>query len=533
MRSAIFRESASGSIQVPRPDIILPLDDLFGSINEDVDRMASQVYGTLTGAKVPVKPFVVGFIPPDVQINHIPIERSKVNIATATGSTASGQSGSAGASGPRELAPTVTLFTRKALGNAIYKDLRRRNMSDADARRLTPLLVGQVGTEILWDKNGVFRTKCFNLGNAHSKGPGQGGYYYKGKDSWGNSNKEYRKGKDNSYTTYFRGATSLEDGAHEFINVTFSWKYAKNATTGNELAKALRPDVFPESRGGNNGQYFGAGATPEEIYAGYGRSVQLGADIYRRTNPDPSQPDPNGIISGGSVQQPGESDAAGNSVDFMGDSGVTTMEEDDPLASRTGRNIRLADVPRLEIVDAQVRSLQRQALAVRSIPALYMLINPQSFTRGREFSVDTVKARRRNIVHMWFEKPMTITGKGVTAAQYILDSGGSGGLTNSNRNQSLSYRNLMSLVRTYKNNGWLYSGEESGQGNDGIPLIAMSVYMYFDGHVYIGSFDDFSVSDTGDKPYNLSYSFKFTVAYSMATASVTDSEVTRSIGGRG
>jgi hypothetical protein len=217
----------------------------------------------------------------------------------------------------------------------------------------------------------------------------------------------------------------------------------------------------------------------------------------------------------------------------MSGGNITDLEKDDPIGGRTGRNIRPVDGVRQETVQKQVKYLQNQVAAAKSIPALYMLISPQTFSRSYEHSIDTPKGRRNHIVHMWLEKPMTISCKGVTAAQYIMNSAGTGGLTHQKRVHSLSYRNLMSLVRTYKNNGYLFSGKENfGDRNDHVRLIGMSVYIYFDGHFYIGSFDDFSVTDSADKPYNLEYSFKFTVRYDMEVESVTDAQVGGSIGGR-
>lgn len=532
IRSRIF----AGGVP-PTADLNLYADDLYGSINQSVDHLAAQVYTSVTGANVPLKPFVIGFIPPDVAINYVAVEQDKTQFATAE-STVQGQSASAGASGPMELAPTKTVFTQKALGNSVYKALKKRGFSEADARRLTPLLVGQARAEISPGPNGTFSTTCFNIGNVHSKGPGQGGYYYRGKDKRGNSEAGYRPGGDNSYDTYFVAATNLDDGADRWVGATLGWRNVRNAQSGQDFARALRPDLFPESKGGNNGAYFTAGKSADDPdFLAYGRNIDAGASMYRQQVKDPSEPDPGGIIAGGENSLRAYNDVPGVTnkaadrgfVGVMGDSATTTEEEDDPIGGRTGRNIRQADAKRREAVNRQLQEIQAQAQAISNTPALYMLVNPQTFTRGHEHTADAVKVRRGTVVHTWLEKPMTLTGKGVTAAQYIIDSQGFGGLTNVNRVHSLAYRNLMSLVRVYKNNGWIFSGGAAGEGNNGIPLIALSIYIYYDGQVYIGSFDDFSVTDSGDKPYNLEYSFKFTVRYSVEAGSVTDADVSGAI----
>jgi uncharacterized protein YggU (UPF0235/DUF167 family) len=143
------------------------------------------------------------------------------------------------------------------------------------------------------------------------------------------------------------------------------------------------------------------------------------------------------------------------------------------------------------------------------------LINPQEFNRNYERAVDDGnKGRQKNIVHMWLERPMTLSASGQTAAQYVLNADNTGGLTHHKRIHSLSYLNLMSLVQIYKNNGVIYTNLPE---NEGVAVLPMSIFIYYDNHLYIGSFDDFEVSDSGDKPFNLSYSFKFTVRYDMET----------------
>lgn len=536
--------------QHPSSDVNPWLDDLAGSLQDDIDNMAPETYGSVAGSKTPFKPFVIGFIPPDVSVNFVRVEQDKTLLGTVNGkpagsqSTVQGQSASGGknvfgaASSPTELPKTETVFTEKALGNSIYNNLKQRGMSDEAARRLTPLFVGQAGTEISRVPGG-FKTHCFNIGNVHSRGPGQGGYYYTSQDTHGNSEEIVKSGKakaGDKYTTYFVAATDLDHGVDRWVGSTLQWKEVKNAKNGAEFAAALRPDLYPENRGGNNGAYFTDGATKEEVANRYGRNVQGGANAYAARNPDFTKPDPNGVTAGGSnvvgPTDPTTGSAPPNRASIMTDGTVTTIEEDDPIGGRTGRNLRPVTDARAEIANAQVEDLQAQIKAAKATPALYMLISPQSFSRSYEHSVDTPKARRRHIVHMWLEKPMTISCKGVTAAQYTMDGAGAGGLTHQKRIHSLAYRNLMSLVRIYKNNGWLYTKKSSGDRNDGMRQIAMSIYIYFDGHVYIGSFDDFTITDTAEKPYNLEYSFKFTVRYDMDVTSTTDAEVARSIGGR-
>jgi hypothetical protein len=78
----------------------------------------------------------------------------------------------------------------------------------------------------------------------------------------------------------------------------------------------------------------------------------------------------------------------------------------------------------------------------------------------------------------------------------------------------------------FKNNANIFTDGTFGDGNTGIPLISMSLYIYYDNHIYIGSFDDFTITDDGNKPYNLTYDWKFTVRYDIDTTGISDNFIT-------
>lgn len=187
---------------------------------------------------------------------------------------------------------------------------------------------------------------------------------------------------------------------------------------------------------------------------------------------------------------------------------------EDPFASY-GRNI-FVDNQRKKYTDAVVTELRQQIQRVSEIPSLLLYINPTSFNRTHQHSLDYAGGWRGNIVSMWLEQPIQIQGSGVTSGQYVVNSLGNGGITNANRIYSLSYANLQSLLMMYQNNGWIYSGELYNASNKGVPVIGMSIFIYYDGHIYIGSFDSFKISDSAEKPFQLSYDFVFTVRYDVA-----------------
>jgi hypothetical protein len=213
------------------------------------------------------------------------------------------------------------------------------------------------------------------------------------------------------------------------------------------------------------------------------------------------------------VEPPGLTDNVGGETRSLMVYGKVTQAETDDLTLRLGRNIAFASKERLKVVEEQTAALQKQIDIINSTPPLLMLVNPSEFTRGYEHSADSsVKGRYGHIVQVWLERPMKISGRGVTAGQYAIVGGGFGGLTTENRVHSLSYQSLMSLVMIYKNNGVIFAGSESQAG---IPILACSIYIYYDNHIYIGSFNDFSIEDNASKPFNMTYNFSFDVRYDL------------------
>jgi hypothetical protein len=505
------------------------LDDLFTGSRISTDPTAlGNGYSSFTAARPSLKPFIVGLIPPDIDVNFKPIDQINQRLSIPGKSTANNQSVSAGTSrggGRAQLQPKRTKFDCQNLGDSICRSLKQRGYDDATVNRIAPLMVGQICTET-GVKGNQFSCQNYNMGNVHA-GPGgqynvpgdpssgikpgsltppRGGQYILGYDTTASGQK---------YPVYFQASNTLDDATGKWVDTLIDkWPGVIDAQDASGYTKALRPDLY----GGHGGAYFVS--SPQA----YERGIESGSGRYQVTTVS-SQGGVEYSNLEGTIGGPPEASYGPPGVDIMTTGNITDMESDDPL-NNTGRNIRITtDNERLNIVAAQVAQVNSQIIAAWSIPPLGMIINPSDFTRSYEHTIDAPKVRRGHIIHLWLEKPLSISCKGVTAAQYIISSTGDGGLTNRFRAQSLSYLNLMSLVRIYKNNGYIYSGDSFGELNSNIPLIAMSVYIYYDGHIYLGSFDDFSISDNADKPFNLEYSFKFTCRYDMDVTSITDNQI--------
>ncbi len=162
---------------------------------------------------------------------------------------------------------------------------------------------------------------------------------------------------------------------------------------------------------------------------------------------------------------------------------------------------------------AYIRELANGVETMKNTPPLRFLVNPSSFKVSSEKIIsDGTGGRYGPIVEHWGDGQDKIDMSGKLAAFMVGDPGGNsfGGLNRSARNFSASFQNFLSLYLIYRNNGALYM--ESGvQGQPKTFAAVGSVYIYYDGTLYIGSFDTFSFTESEEQPYTLEYNGAFTV----------------------
>ncbi len=536
----------------PFPDIINYITNINTVVQQGYDFTGQQIFGSLTGARRALKPFIIGFIPPDIDVNFVPIERALVKLGDITKATLTKSTQVI----PTKKTPFNNTYSPEDIGQQV-PTIKSVSVSDAAtiidnylvkggippdrAKLLTSFFIGQAATEI-GDAGGQFNTVNYNFGNVHASGGGKfrkdvsgniipgttaklpnnqsivvnmggmdppppppnGGGFYLGVDS---------DPKTGAYPVYFVAANSPQGGIERWLaNTINNFNGVLASNNADEFVRALRPDLYA---GGGFG-YFGGDEKHVEAYAS---GVASGA--ARLTNSSTKD-----------FRDPKITEVASDTGEIIGsimtNGNVTALEDDDILANgkQIGRNLRVSD-QRQEVVAKQVNELQQQINTVRFTPALLMLVNPSDFTKSYEHTLDTPKVRRGHVVHMWIEKPLALSAKGMTAGFYAINASGDGGLSTQNRIQSLSYRNLMSLALIYRNNGHFYNN--SSNANQGVPLISMSVFIYFDGYIYIGSFDDFGINDNADKPVQLEYDFKFTVRYEIETNDVSEALIFRNV----
>jgi hypothetical protein len=88
------------------------------------------------------------------------------------------------------------------------------------------------------------------------------------------------------------------------------------------------------------------------------------------------------------------------------------------------------------------------------------------------------------------------------------------------RNYSTSYQNFLSLYLIYRSNGGIWTTDtttaspQAGTQPSPVNLYLQtvgSVYLYYDHILYVGAFDNFTISEADEAPFSLEYSFTFTV----------------------
>jgi hypothetical protein len=503
-------------------------------------------YGTGTMSSRNFKLFMVGFIPPDNPINYIAFTKTSTQVGNTQLTAKSAPTGvgivnpnfGTGSGGAQPI-------TRQTVGAS---DLRQAIFNSYQS------LTGQVPTEATISliyaqiavENGKapgapsFGTNNFNLGNTHAGG--RSGKYLPGtvpnnspsatlRDQSANIDPSsgYRPpsagtwyvgtdfdGKGVAYPANFQAFSNLNDAVQAQVGTLLTnWPGTGTAQTPADFVAALQPG------GGHN--YF------EASPGVYQRGIDIQQAGYYSLFPTPlGTPATTTTTVAPSPEAPGAAPSGIMSPNVMMGDGIN-----DPLSLRLGRSTQVADQDAQQAALAQTNALRAQINTINSTPPLLMLINPNEFTRSYEQSADdSAKTRYGNVVHLWLERPLSISCSGTSAGQYVVDSDGNGGLTTFNRIQSIGYQNLLSLVMTYKNNGILFAGGEI-PADLGVSILGMSLFIYYDDHLYIGSFDDFEVNDDADKPFNLSYNFKFNVRYDVemtGTNEVTDVAVAAQFG---
>lgn len=142
---------------------------------------------------------------------------------------------------------------------------------------------------------------------------------------------------------------------------------------------------------------------------------------------------------------------------------------------------------------------------------LVLHVNPKSMTLSFSKVIERIQTKGGYVEQHWGEGARTISFDMVTGGFKRLYSGlsnitGGGYDAGGTRRETIAYDKFLDLLALFHNNGAIYdtSGQIAFQG-----IIKIS----FDGGVYFGWFDTFSVNEDASTPYMFQLSAQFTVSH--------------------
>lgn len=197
---------------------------------------------------------------------------------------------------------------------------------------------------------------------------------------------------------------------------------------------------------------------------------------------------------------------------------IQLTELNTPITGGNRKEIRDPWKELAEIQDERQRQvvgdllfLREQALLMSELPPLFMYVNPNTFSLNKEHIVsDGNKVRHGFSIEFWGQQQVTLSASGSVGAFYVdsTDISGrpSGGLAVAARKGSYAYQQFLSLLQTYRNNGYIYNRQEK------IALVG-AVSIFYDGTIYTGSFNSLSITHSEEKPFSFDYNFDFTVRF--------------------
>jgi hypothetical protein len=322
-------------------------------------------------------------------------------------------------------------------------------------------------------------------------------------------------GTPEGFTRYFNSYQSAQDGASGFLTQII-------ASGGLEAAQ--NGDVQAYAQALFDHHYYGP-PSPDVYAAAFPNLSFIQAQVGNVANLDPnSLPPP-------LKQQIGGDSLSSTSWQTSGSDNANQAQKDASKASNKNLNRTNLGSRFLAAQAAIIKSTLAAIDRMKNTPPLRMLVNPQSFRIAPEKIIaDGSWGRNGPIVEHWGENQDKIEASGKIAGFYSIDAvagafipqnspsrvgsaGNSPGLTRIARQFSKSYQNFLSLWLLYKNNGgvWLNDFINTSSSRTTNLSAVGSIYIYYDGTLYLGSFDNFSIAETDTAPFTLEYNFTFTV----------------------
>jgi len=462
------------------------------------------------------KLFVVGLIPPSALPTGRTLDRSSNGTGPATAMTSgqpSSQTTVPGVQGANQGPPVYNKLTPQQAAAAILLAYQQKYQRDPTQQELAMYVAqSQTETSLKWP----------------SYNPGFIGNYTANSPTLNNQNTF--QVKVNGQTRYFNAYDSAQAGASSFINYIqlFGGPQAQAA------AQAGDATAYCQALRG----YMGTSDAEVNAYANLIGQIQPGL-VNQIGNP--SNLDTGALLSSLSPISYGPNGQIdpSTSTAWASTGGVASAQAGTQLAASQNTNLQNATNTATTYAQAQrAMALATQQLITQmaQTPPLQFLVNPSSFKVNNEKVIADGSWTRlgpQDVVEHWGDNQDKIEGSGKVAAFQAIDTTTDTtgpGVTRTARQYSLSYQNFLSLYQIYRNNAGIYlpSSDELGGGPTNLSVLG-SVYIYFDYTMYVGSFDNFTVTETDSEPYTLEYSFSFTARATFIFDQVADPNFTYNI----
>jgi len=141
-----------------------------------------------------------------------------------------------------------------------------------------------------------------------------------------------------------------------------------------------------------------------------------------------------------------------------------------------------------------------------------LLINPENFNRGKTNTTNAAYTRNGWITQLWGPNQEMISATGKTAAFMVEGEG----LTAVGERRSAAFRNFMALVASYRNNGYEYfdpiAKTRDYRNTSRVISRVRGIELYYDGDVYYGHFNNLTIDNDAEEPFQMNYSFEYVIS---------------------
>jgi hypothetical protein len=472
------------------------------------------------GSSTQVIPFVVGFLPPSAPVAS-PTPRTgntavqsllsnsalgNVNNRAQLAASSGGAVPSTTPPGENGGPPTYQKYSEAQISGIIYQTLLAQN-GTPPSNETVWMLTAQSWRETSgnWPDNNpgfVNNTSAARSGNPTSDSFVVHGY---------------------GQALTFASFGSPQAGAQAFANTALSSGAARSTAASGDVTGFVSAlgsaGYYAPYTDNTTGIHYDQAAAQQQYEAGFA-PLYAGA---KSNAPDPSSIDVSNIIGGPGVAQPVTGDVPQPNAWNSGGGGASAQTAAYQLDVQSATVLNPANTATQSLASQQtaiINAITQQVNQMVNTPPLRLLVNPRSFKNSLEkITSDGSWGRNGPIIEHWGEQMDKIEASGKIAAFYALDSNPPGlltdndpGLTRMVRNSSTAYQNLLSLYLIYRNNAGIWTQDFINPASTKTNLsIVGSIFIFYDNILYVGSFDNFTISESDEAPYSLEYSFSFTV----------------------